>query len=353
MVDIPFVTVIIPMYNERAYVGECLDSLIKSDYPAGYFEVLVLDGRSDDGSQNIVLKLARKYDFVRPLDNPRRITAAAMNVGIQNARGDVIIVLSAHSFVASDFISQNVACLSKTGADCVGGPIHSTFESFLGKTISLAMSSPFGVGNALFRYSQKEQYVDTVAFGAYRRQVFDEIGLFDETLVYNEDDEFNYRLRKHGGKIFLTPAIKSFYHCRTSLGQLWKQYFRYGFGKVRVIQRHPEATMIRHFVPFTFVSTLLVSGLLGTLNPIFLWLFLSVLASYLIVSFLFSLRISARNGWKHLPVLPVAFACLHFSYGLGFLVGLLRLVGELKRRLLINHRFSENVWDIVRPGEGQ
>jgi len=111
--------------------------------------------------------------------------------------------------------------------------------------------------------------------------------------------------------------------------------------------------MIRHFVPFTFVSTLLVSGLLGTLNPIFLWLFLSVLASYLIVSFLFSLRISARNGWKHLPVLPVAFACLHFSYGLGFLVGLLRLVGELKRRLLINHRFSENVWDIVRPGEGQ
>jgi GT2 family glycosyltransferase len=251
-----------------------------------------------------------------------------MNVGIQNARGDVIIVLSAHSFVAGDFISQNVACLSKTGAACVGGPIHSISQSFLGKTICLAMSSPFGVGNALFRYSHKGQYVDTVAFGAYRRQVFDEIGLFDEELVYNQDDEFNYRLRKHGGKIFLTPVIKSFYHTRTSLRQLWKQYFRYGLGKIRVIQRHPETVMIRHFVPFTFVSTLLASGLLGILHPVFWWLFLSVLISYLTISFLFSLRVSARNGWKHLPVLPAAFACLHFGYGLGFLAGLLRLVGN-------------------------
>jgi glycosyltransferase involved in cell wall biosynthesis len=332
--NIPFVTVIVPMYNERAYIGECLDSLISQDYPADHFEVLVLDGESDDGSRDIVLELARKHDFIDLLDNPRRITAAAMNVGIQNARGDVIIILSAHSFVASDFISQNVAYLAKTGAACVGGPIHSISQSFLGQAISLAMSSPFGVGNALFRYSHKEQYVDTVAFGAYRRQVFDEIGLFDETLVRNQDDEFNYRLLKHGGKIFLTPAIKSFYYTRTSLRQLWRQYFRYGFWKVKVIQRHPETTMVRHFVPFTFVSTLLVSGLLGTLNPIFLWLFLSVLSSYLAVSLLCSLRISARNGWKHLPVLPVAFACLHSGYGLGMYGGLLNLVMKPKRHLM-------------------
>jgi GT2 family glycosyltransferase len=330
--DTPFVSVVIPMYNERAYIGECLDSLIRQDYPAGHFEMLVLDGISGDGSRDIVLELARKHDFIDLLDNPGRITAAGMNIGIQNARGDVIIILGAHSFVAGDFISQNVAYLFKMGAACVGGPIHSIAQSFLGQTISLAMSSPFGVGNALFRYSQKEQYVDTVAFGAYRRQVFDEIGLFDETLVYNEDDEFNYRLRKRGGMIFLTPAIKSFYHTRISLRKLWKQYFRYGQGKVRVIQRHPETTMIRHFVPFTLVSTLLASGLLGTLNPIFLWLFLSVLSSYLTASFLCSLRISARNGWKHLPVLPAAFACLHFGYGMGFFAGLLRLGAGLKRQ---------------------
>lgn len=312
------------MFNEGAYISKCLDSLIDQDYPAGRFKVLVVDGMSDDDSRDIVLELARKHDVINLLDNPRRITAAALNIGIRNAKGEVIVILSAHSLVASDFISQNVACLSKTEAACVGGPIHSISQSFLGQTISLAMSSPFGVGNALFRYSHKEQYVDTVAFGAYRRQVFDEIGLFDEELVYNEDDEFNYRLRKHGGKIFLTPAIESFYHTRTSLRRLWKQYFRYGLGKTRVIRRHPESAMIRHFIPFTFVSALLVSGLLGTFSSIFLWLFSFVLAIYLVVSFLFSLWISAKSGWKHLLVLPIAFACLHFSYGLGFLAGLLK-----------------------------
>jgi GT2 family glycosyltransferase len=323
--DVPFVTVVVPMYNERAYIGECLGSLATADYPAGRLEVLVVDGGSDDGSRNIALEWAREYDFIRQLDNPRRITAAAINIGVQRARGDVIIILSAHSFVARDFISQNVAYLAKTGAACVGGPIHSTSYSFLGRTIALGMSSPFGVGNAHFRYSQKEQYVDTVAFGAYRRLVFDEIGLFDEALVYNEDDEFNYRLRKHGGRIFLTPAIKSVYHTRASLRQLWKQYYRYGFGKVKVIQRHPEAAMTRHYVPFIFVSTVLGSGLLGAFSPIFQWLFLSVIVSYLTVSFLASLRISVRNGWQHLPVLPAVFACMHSGYGLGFFAGLLRL----------------------------
>jgi GT2 family glycosyltransferase len=326
-IENPYVTVIIPMYNERVHISKCLQTLIEQDYPVDRIEVLVVDGISDDGSRDIVLELARKHDFICLLNNPRRTTAAAMNIGIQNARGDVIIILGGHSFVANDFISQNAAYLSKTGAACVGGPIHSIAQSFPGRVISLAMSSPFGVGNALFRYSQKEQYVDTVAFGAYRRQVFDEIGLFDEELVYNEDDEFNYRLRKHGGKIFLTPAIRSFYHTRTSLRQLWKQYYRYGFGKVKVIRKHPTAASIRHFVPFIFVSTLLVGGLLGAFNPVLLWPFLSVLVAYLAVSFLCSLSISARNGWQYLPVLPAVFACLHFGYGLGSLVGLL---GELR-----------------------
>jgi len=319
--NIPFVTILVPLYNERAYIGECLASLTKTDYPPGYFEVLVLDGGSDDGSRNIVLGLAQKSDFIYLLDNPRRIAAAAMNIGIQHAKGDVIIILSAHSYVASDFISQNVINLFKTGAACVGGPIHSISKSFLGKTISLAMSSPFGVGNALFRYSKKDKYVDTVAFGAYRRQVFDEIGLFDEVYVVNEDDEFNCRLRRHGEKIFLSQAINSFYYSRTSFRRLWKQYFRYGFGKVKVIQRHPKAAMIRHFVPFTFISTVLACGLLGLFSAFLLKLCLLVLASYLGASMFFSFRISVKNGWKYLPILPAAFACLHFSYGLGFLAG--------------------------------
>jgi GT2 family glycosyltransferase len=279
--------------------------LIQSDYPADHLEVLVLDGGSDDGTRSVVLELARKSDLIRLLDNPRRVAAAAVNIGVQNASGDVIIILSAHGSVASDFVTQNVLYLSKTGADCV------------------------------FRYSRTEQYVDTVAFGAYRRQVFEELGPFDESLAYNEDDEFSCRLRGQGGKIFLTPAIKSFYHTRTSLRQLWQQYFRYGQGKVRVIQRHPRAAMIRHFVPFAFVSTVLVVGLLGLVRPSFLSVCLVVLAVYGGASLLFSLGISARRGWRHLPVLPAAFACLHFGYGLGFLAGLLGLVRASVHSLLI------------------
>ncbi len=353
--SIPFVSVLVPLYNESAHIGRCLQSLLQSDYPKEHFEVLVLDGGSDDGSQKIVLQLARQSGPIRLLHNPRRIAAAAMNIGIQNASGDVIIILSAHSHVASDFISQNVLHLFKTGAACVGGPIHSIAESFVGKTISLAMSSPFGVGNALFRHSRREQYVDTVAFGAYRREVFEEIGLFDESLIYNEDDEFNYRLRAYGGRIFLTPAIKSWYHTRTSLHELWTQYYRYGSGKVKVIQRYPRSAMVRQFVPFTLISTLLVSGSLGIRNPAFLWLFRSVLASYVSASVLFSAAISIRSGWKHLPVLPAAFACLHFGYGVGFLTGLLRLVGESTRRLLPGSAVAktESAADELRIAEGR
>jgi len=161
--DMPFVTVIVPMHNERARIGECLDSLLKSDYPIERLEILVLDAASDDGSRDIVLDRARESDAIRLLENPRRIAAAAMNIGIENSEGDVIIILSAHSYVATNFIRQNVLHLAKTGASCVGGTIHSVSGSSLGKTIALAMSSPFGVGNALFRYSRQEQYVDTLA----------------------------------------------------------------------------------------------------------------------------------------------------------------------------------------------
>ncbi len=328
----PFVTVIVPMYNEVAHIGQCLDSLLRSDYPRSYLEVLVVDGGSHDGSQNIAMALAEEAGLIRVLDNPRRITAAGVNIGLNEAAGEVIILLSAHGYVASDFVHQSVHYLTHTDASCVGGPIQSVADSFVGKTIALAMSSPFGVGNALFRYSRREQYVDTVAFGAYRRKVFHKVGLFDEDMVYNEDDEFNSRLRERGGKILLTPAIKSYYHIRSTLRQLWQQYYRYGLGKVRVIQRHPHVAMTRQFVPFFFVASLLVSGLLGLLDPMWWRLGLVVLGSYVATSLLFSLYIASKSGWRYLPLLPVTFACLHLSYGLGFWVGLLRLAWATLRQ---------------------
>jgi hypothetical protein len=187
-----------------------------------------------------------------------------------------------------------------------------------------------------------------VAFGAYRREVFREIGLFDENLVYNEDDEFNSRLRERGGRIFLTPAIRSFYYTRSSLPRLWRQYFHYGLGKVRVIQRHRRVAMARYFVPFSFVATLALSGLLGLLNPMWWRVSLWALGSYLAASLLFSLAVSASNGWRYLPVLPLAFACLHLSYGLGFALGLFRQAwGSLRR--LPGRRVSKNAHAEAEP----
>lgn len=318
----PVVTVVIPLYNEREHICTCLDSLLKQDYPAAHLETLVVDGGSDDGSQTVVQGFAARQSGIHLLHNPQRVTPAAMNIGIQQAHGEVIIILSAHSFVAPDFVRQNVACLAQTGAACVGGPTHSLAETAVGQSISLAMSSPFGVGNARFRYSQRPQFVDTLAFGAYRHQVFEEIGLFDEALVYNEDDEFNYRLRRHGGQIFLSPAIRSFYYTRPCLAELWRQYFRYGRGKIRVFQRHPETVQLRHVVPALFVSGLLVSGAFAFSQPFFRWLGLALLLSYAIAASLFATLIARCHGWRHLPWLPLIFACLHLSYGSGFLWGM-------------------------------
>jgi len=196
------------------------------------------------------------------------------------------------------------------------------------------------VGDALFRYSQEEQYVDTLAFGAYRRDVFERVGLFDERLAGSEDDEFNYRLRRRGGKLFLTPAIRSFYYGRASLSDLWSQYFRYGFGKVRVVQKHPALVRLRHLIPGVFVVSLVITAALSPFNSLFALRFTLVLGSYALISLALSVRIAASEGWRYLPLLPLAFACLHAAYGTGFLVGLGHFLLVGKRRIAQNNAQS-------------
>jgi succinoglycan biosynthesis protein ExoA len=320
--QLPYVSVIVAMRNEEAFIGRCLTSLMEQDYPAELLEILVVDGRSTDRSREAVESMAAELPNLRLLDNQRKVAPAGFNIGINDARGEIVITASAHSYLAPNYVSRCVQYLRQTGADCVGGPIKSVGTAPTSEAIALAMSSPFGVGDAVFRYSQREQYVDTLAFGAYRRAAFDRVGLYDEELVGNEDDEFNYRLRRHGGKLFLTPAISSFYYGRDSLRALWKQYFNYGFGKVRVVWKHPRLARPRHFIPALFVASLVVSGLLSFLNPLFALLFALIGGSYLLLSLLFSFRIAARNGWRYLPVLPLVFGCLHIAYGTAFLVGL-------------------------------
>ncbi len=323
---LPLVSIIVAMRNEEAFIRQCLDSLAAQDYPQHLLETLVVDGRSTDCSQGIVQAMQEQMPTLSLLDNEKRVSPAAFNIGLKQARGEVVIIISAHCYLAPDYVSRCVEYLSKTDADCVGGPIETIGERDTARAIALAMSSPFGVGDALFRYSREETYVDTLAFGAYRREVFDRVGLFDESLVGSEDDEFNYRLRSSGGRLLLTPAIRSFYYGRRSFGALCGQYFRYGLGKIRVMVKHPRLVRLRHFVPSLFVLSLVLLALLGFVRPLFALLLGGVLGCYLIASLLASLRVAARHGWRLLPLLPVAFACLHVAYGAGFLVGLLRFL---------------------------
>ena len=324
--DLPPVSAIVAMRDEEAFIGKCLDSLAAQDYPSELLEILVVDGRSTDRSREIVSTKQENMPRLRLLDNEKLISPAAFNIGIREARGQVLIIISAHCYLAPDYVTSCVEYLSKTDADCVGGPIETIGETDTARAIALAMSSPFGVGDALFRYSEREQYVDTLAFGAYRREVFERVGLFDEKLAGSEDDEFNYRLRSHGGKLLLTPAIRSFYYGRGSLAALCRQYFRYGLGKVRVVARHPKLVRLRHFVPALFVASLIVCALLGLASPWFALLLALVIGCYLVFSLSAAARIAAREGWRYLPLLPAAFACLHLSYGAGFLLGVGRFL---------------------------
>jgi len=322
--DLPFVSVLVPMRNEEHYIGACLRSLVEQDYPHDRFEVLVIDGESTDSSREIAAGLAGRDGLqLRVIDNPERKTAHALNLALAEARGEVIVRVDAHCEVRPDFLSQNVAALAETGADAVGGPIDSVGEGLVGEAIALAMSSPVGVGNAAFRYSQEPQYTDTVAFAAYRRDVFDRIGGFTEDIDAGEDDEFNYRLNEAGGKIFLTPKIGSTYYTRPSLLALFKQYRSYGRAKVDVLRRHPEQARLRQFVPASFVGTVaglaMLSWLLRPLRRPLRWALKLVLRMYALAMLAASLRIAAKKGWKYLPVLPLAFGCLHVAYGVGFL----------------------------------
>jgi succinoglycan biosynthesis protein ExoA len=326
MESTPIVSVVIAMRNEEAHIGASLQSVVKQDYPCDRLEVLVVDGMSTDRSREIVLELSARHPHIRLLDNPKRIPSAAWNVGIKKARGSMVAVVSAHCHLAPDFISRCVhLLLEEQNVDCVGGPLTNVGETFEAQAIALAMSFPFGVGDSYFRYARRERYVDTIAFAVYRRAVFDRVGLFDETLAVNEDYDLNYRLRKAGGKILLTPQARSFYYTRTTLPRLWSQYFRYGFWKVQMLRKHPRSVRVRQLVPPLFVLTLLLSGALSAISNLAAWVFALVVASYLSLALAFSFSIAARNGWRYLPILPVIFACLHLSWGLGFLYSLARL----------------------------
>ena len=320
---IPVVTVIIPMRNEGDHVRPCLEAVLAQDYPPEQMEVLVVDGRSTDHSREVVAEYAARYPHLRLLDNPRRITPAALNVGIIQSRGRYLVRVDAHTVIAPDYVRQCVTLLESTDAANVGGRMQPVGQTYIGQAVALSTTSLFGIGDSRFHYDTRKQYVDTVYMGAFRRKIFDQVGLFDEELIRNQDYELNIRIRRAGGKILLGPDIVSYYTPRSSLCGLWRQYFQYGRWKVRTLQKHPYSLRWRQAVPPLFVGVFWGSLLLGIFWPAVFWLFALVTGCYLLANLVASTIVASRGGWGYFPLLPIVFATIHFAWGLGFWRGLI------------------------------
>jgi succinoglycan biosynthesis protein ExoA len=323
----PFVSIIMPVRNEEDFIEKSLEAVLAQDYPKHRMEIFVADGMSTDSTRQIVVRLIMQHPncAVTLLNNPGRIVATGLNIALSRARGHVLVRVDGHCRIQSDYVSRCVAHLREDGVDGVGGPITTVGATLVGRAISAAMSSPFGVGGSAFRtIKDRRLLVDTIAFPAYTRRAVELAGAFDEELVRNQDDEYNYRLRKLGARLLLAPDVRSEYHSRTSLRSLWRQYFQYGYYKVRVMQKHFGQTSWRQFVPPAFVLVLLAGAVLSPLNAVARTLWLLVVASYLFAVATVSVWTGARSGWRLISPLLVAFAILHVSYGVGVLAGLVR-----------------------------
>lgn len=326
----PLVTVIMPIRNEVDFIERSLGAILTQDYPHSRMEILISDGMSTDSTRAVIQDLATKHSDVslKIIDNPGRIVPTGFNLALKQRKGEIVVRVDGHTIIASDYVSECVSALERTGADNAGGRMNALSQTTFGKAVALATSTPFGVGGARFHYSEDEEWVDTVYLGAWRSKVFNEIGGFDEEFMRNQDDEFNYRLRAHKGKILLSPRIKSDYYPRSSPKALWRQYFQYGFYKVRVMQKHARQMQPRHFAPMLLVAGLVVTALLATLIPSTWFLFAGLAGMYIAANLIASAITAFRNQPSYILIMPLVFVILHFSYGSGFAVGLVRFANR-------------------------
>jgi succinoglycan biosynthesis protein ExoA len=322
----PDVSIIIPCRNEAQYIESCVRSILAQEAPGVDFEVLVADGMSDDGTRDILARLADIDPRLRIVDNPQQIVSTGLNLGIRAARGSVIVRIDVHTKYARDYLSQCLSVLRETGADNVGGPWVARGEGLIGEAVATAFQSRFAMGGGKAHDPNYEGTVDTVYLGCWPRQVFDRIGLFDEELVRSQDDEFNLRLLRAGGKIWQSPRIKSWYRSRESLGEVFRQWAQYGYWKIRVIQKHKLPASVRQIVPGGFLLCCGIGFITSVWWPPAMLGWLSLATLYAACNIIASFLTAAGQGWKLFPILPIVFACYHFGHGYGFLRGILDFV---------------------------
>lgn len=325
--QLPFISVILPVRNEERYIAACVDSIFAQDYPAELMEVIFVDGRSEDRTVELLHRMQKEHEQIVVLDNPNRTVPYAMNIGIKASRAEVIVRLDAHAEYPSDYIRLSVETLLSCDCDNAGGVFETRGRGFMGDAIAEMLKTPLGVGNATYRLTQEDGYVDTVPFGCWRRELFDRIGGFDERMTRNQDNELNFRIRKNGGRVYLNHNIRVLYYCRDTLRGIMKMGYMNGKWNVITMTLVPGSMGVRHFVPLCFVLSTLVLLLLTLLTRSMLFGGLLALewGAYLLLDFFYSYTIAREKGLRYLPVEIILYPAFHFAYGTGSLVGIANL----------------------------
>lgn len=321
-------SVIVPIYQEEKYISKCIDSMLSQDYPKDDLEIILVDGMSKDRTREIVATYTAKYPFIRMIDNPKRIAPCAMNRGIKEAKGDVIMRLDAHVYYPKNYFSLLVEKLNELpGAENVGAlcntlPVN---DSITAQSIAAVLSSSFGMGNSHFRVgADKEMEVDTVPFGCFHRSIFDKVGLYDEELVRNQDDELNARIIKAGGKIYLIPQLVCEYYARDTAKKVYKMFYQYGVFKPLVNKKLGSPATVRQFFPLFFVLGLLVGPVVCLFLPVLWWAYFAVIMLWFILATSFSLKDS--KNLKRILTQNWIYFVVHFGYGWGYIVGIYKIL---------------------------
>lgn len=317
---LPFVTVGIPCLNEEAFIQQTIDLVLKQDYPGDRLEIIVADGGSTDRTREILDALAAKDSRLRWIDNPDKIQAAAMNLIIKEARGDVLVRLDAHCEYATNYVRKCIEALESSGAMNAGGSQRPIAKTFFQRALCAAMESKLGVGGATYKDPSNSGFVDTVFCGAFRREVFETVGMYDPKAITNEDSELNQRILEAGGKIWLSSEIEAYYYPRDSFKSLSKQYFKYGTGRARTLLKLGKFPRISPAIPFMMTMGGVVLLLTRPHKPS-TWL---AFGGYALATGIEAVRHGSKLGPAGIPVVWAIFPTLHVSHGFGFAYGLLR-----------------------------
>lgn len=327
------VSIVVPCYNEEQTIQLLLEAVYRQTYPRISLEVILADGLSSDGTREKIAQFQTAHPdlAVKVIDNPKRIIPAGINLAIKAASGEYIVRLDAHSEPEASYVENSINDLRQGKGDNIGGLwiIQPGKPGWMAQSIALAAGHPLGAGDARYRYSTTAGEVDTVPFGAYQRSLFDRVGLFDETLLTNEDYEFNARIRSKGGKIFFDPAIRTRYYARPTLGALARQYWRYGYWKWRMLKRFPGTLRWRQAVPPLFVLAVFLTAVFSLWSPIARILLVAGIALYLAILLAASVPGARKAGDFRLVVgFPAAVATMHFSWGTSFIMSMLQKRGQ-------------------------